>query len=503
MLCVGCARSHGPSESANPGGDAATDGDAGERLPPTPLAPGCTRAQVAIANLDSLDLLFVIDDSESMREEQAWLRAGLHNLVTVLTTGDLNGDGVQDQPPVHDLHIGVVSADLGAGGLTGVPSCAGRGDDAVLQHAGDPALAGCTSDYPSFLRYVEGEVQPGEAAIDLGCIAALGTGGCAVEQPLGAALRALSTDTSGSFAGAADRQSALGIVIVSDEDDCSVQNPDAFAADSNPADAPAPNLRCFDRADALLDPTQTASALSQLRAGRGDLVFLGAIVGVPPDLLDQVATGDLDIDDPVALAWHYDAILNDPRMQQAVDPDSTLEGGGALLPSCAIDLDLDHESDSRAYPPRRIVEVVKQFGAQGTLASICNPDSSAVLKPMLDAIGKRLQSVCSPDALPRDASGLVPGCEMRWTLPLSTEDGVAPTRCSQRPWLEFVGETDDGAEICSVRQLPLVDGSIAADAGWFFDPSGGPNCPQGKARAAFSAEAAPPTGVSVDVVCCK
>lgn len=520
MFCGGCLRSHGPGEAANPGGNDATDGD-GVGGEPRTAAPGCTLIEIAVTNLDSLDLLFVIDDSESMREEQAALRAQLTNLADVLTTGDRDGDGMQDQPPVRDLHLGVVSADLGAAGLEGVPGCTGLGDDAVLQHVGDPERSGCASAFPRFLRYEEGETNATQLGNDFGCMASLGTAGCAIEQPLEAALRALwpAQDQSLAFAASADgssvtshgdqenagftavdgRVSALGIVIVTDEDDCSVEDAESFAA---AGEAEPANLRCFSRPHALFDTRRYASALRRLRGDDDALVFFGAIVGVPDDLVNQAELDEHVLDTPEERDAHYQAILDDPRMQQAVDPDSTLEGAGGLVPSCSVDNDGDRQVESRAIPPRRIVEVVRQFGTHGFLASICQKDFSPVLQPMLDAIGHRVRSVCLQKPRFRDESGLVPDCEARWRLPVSSENGVAPTHCSERPWLELVDHADDGGEICRVQQLPLVDGQIAAGAGWFFDPKGGPDCPEDSSGAVFTAEATPPTGVTVELECC-
>jgi hypothetical protein len=385
--------------------------------------------------------------------------------------------------------------------LIGVPGCDDLGDEAVLQHAGNSALPGCASAFPSFLRYVEGESNPFQIAHDFGCIVPLGTDGSGLEQPLEAALRALSSTTNSAFTAAADRLSVLGIVIVSDEDDCSVEDAHAFAADTDPSEPPAPNLRCLDRPDALFDSARYTALLKQLRPAQ-ELVFFGAIVGVPSDLISEPARGDLAIDTPQERDAHYQAILDDPRMQQVVDPDSILEGGGALAPSCSL-ASFAGEVQSRAHPPRRIVDVVRRFGSRGSLASICDQDFSGVLRPLLDAIGHRFQVLCLPTPLRRDTEGLVPGCEVHWKLPVSSEEGIAPTRCSERPWLERVGESDDGGEICRVHQLPLVDGQIAAGAGWFFDASGGPRCPDGSASAVFTAEAAPPTGVAVELECCE
>src|SRR5687768_8730806 len=81
-----------------------------------PLSP-CTVSLVSIdakqSGTDQVDLLFVIDNSGSMAEEQVKLNAQLPRLVQVLTTGDFDGtpnaDGQLDFKPVGSLRLGVVS----------------------------------------------------------------------------------------------------------------------------------------------------------------------------------------------------------------------------------------------------------------------------------------------------------------------------------------------------------------------------------------------------------
>jgi len=92
-----------------------------------PLAP-CTVSGVSIevpqTGVDKVDLLFMIDDSGSMAEEQKKLADVLPNLVTVLTTGNKTpkpAGATPDFPPVKSLHIGVISQDMGVNliGYTG------------------------------------------------------------------------------------------------------------------------------------------------------------------------------------------------------------------------------------------------------------------------------------------------------------------------------------------------------------------------------------------------
>src|SRR5204863_293336 len=80
-----------------------------------PVDP-CTRTTVGeairVEGIDSLDLLFMIDSSPTMVDEQAQLRDQIPRLVSILTTGDLEagttrpGNGVQDFQPGASMHVG-------------------------------------------------------------------------------------------------------------------------------------------------------------------------------------------------------------------------------------------------------------------------------------------------------------------------------------------------------------------------------------------------------------
>ena len=100
---------------------------------------------IQVSEVEKIDLLFVIDNSNSMEAEQMALQTQFSRMVRVLTTGDINGDGVEDFRPVQDLQLGVISTDLGAA----YSACTALGDDGALQIRGSGE--GCSDEYPSFL----------------------------------------------------------------------------------------------------------------------------------------------------------------------------------------------------------------------------------------------------------------------------------------------------------------------------------------------------------------
>ncbi len=333
-----------------------------------------------------VDVLFVIDTSNSMREEQASLSAELPRMVRVLATGDLNLDGVPETAPVRDLHLGVITPDMGSGGHT-VPTCrnADRGEDAVLRtHPG--ITDGCAQRYPSFLAFDPAVDDPATTATDLACVATAGTGGCGVEQPLEAVLKAVTPASSavrfhggstghadGANAGFLRPDSVLVTILLTDEDDCSVRDAALFDPDGPYADTDL-NLRCHRHPEALHPIERYVDGLLATRRDPRDLVF-AAITGIPVDLLVRGVEPD------------YPGILADPRMQERIDPDEPAR----LLPSC------DVGPRGVAYPPRRLVSAaraVEAAGGTGALGTLCKPDAGQAITAILERLTARLTESC-------------------------------------------------------------------------------------------------------------
>ncbi len=341
--------------------------DAGVLLPDA--GSPCTEAS-------SVDMLFMVDNSGSMAEEQASLTVQFPRLVRGLATGDRNADGVEDTLPIHDLHFAVITSDMGNGGFP-VPPCATTfGDDGILVTRGNTGTAGCMAEYPPYLGFM----PPGDTArfaADFACVARAGTGGCGFEQPLEATLKALTPSTSPitfnfGTVGHEDRENAgfvranslLAVVLMTDEEDCSVIDPELFNPPSTvyPGDL---NLRCFRYPSAVHPVGRYIDGFRALRSDRPDMFVLGVIAGIPPDLVRDPARAD------------FDAILADPRMQEEIDTGAMMT---RLTPSCNV------PGRGLSFPARRLVQVAQAFGAQSVVQSICQEDFG----PALDAIAARI-----------------------------------------------------------------------------------------------------------------
>ncbi|HTU63298.1 MAG TPA: hypothetical protein VMF89_32780, partial [Polyangiales bacterium] len=290
-----------------------------ELKPITPCLVSAVSREVRANNIDKVDLLLVVDNSRSMAGEQASLRKEFPRLIRVLTTGERFPGDPNAFPAITNLHVGVVSTDMGVPGVSFDRCSADGGDDGRLLNVaqGD----GCSEMYPPFLNYVSDPlVSQGSTAAadrfanDVGCIAMLGTQGCGFEQQLEAPLKALlprvQSDANGNVLadqirfratsepgtwGKGDLPPAQGgnlgflrneseaglsliaVVVVTDEEDCSVQDtqhlkPKNQLLPDSPYYEEDINLRCFKHKEFLYDIEQRYyHGLRRLRPGSEDL----------------------------------------------------------------------------------------------------------------------------------------------------------------------------------------------------------------------------------------
>jgi hypothetical protein len=512
------------------------DGDGDGDNPPEPCQRGGLCRPLPVSNIDKLDLLFMVDTSASMEQEQAALRQELPRLVNMLSTGDLNGDAVQDFPPATDIHFGVVSSDLGLPGIDIIENCNGLGDEGRLQNVANPELAAsgvcsATTYNPPFLWFnKQNDDDPARVANDIACISALGLDGCGFEQQLESVLKAVwpganqdvtfVTDVAGfgMFGNAGPGfpngdfirngpgdPSLVAIVMVTDEEDCSSRQMDHFVPEASPNGL---NTRCYFEglrgAESNLFQVQRYIELfKMLRPGREDLVLFNAIVGVPTRLVNSEALADVSFDSAANREAFYEGLLAAPEMQEIVDDRGTPEvfEDDGLVPSC------DRGDFAKAYPPRRIVEVAKGMGSGGFVQSICQDDFASPITEIVKRIGTRLGTECLPAPLQR-TNGRV-ACDVYWTLP-AAQIANGPTSCDDRPFLTSAGTAASGRALCRVNQVPVIETASGlmpgTTMGFYYDdfsPETAAECRavSSLARIAFTPDAQPPTGVDVVLDC--
>jgi len=323
-----------------------------------------------------VDLLFVIDDSVSMAEEQNNLVINFPELFETLTNPAADdGDGQPDNPPVEDLRIGFVSTNMGVGSST-VSGCDATGDEGALissSRSPDPMCASVTTGDNPWLEYRAGD-DVAALTQTFRCMAALGTGGCGLERQLDAARAALVDRAAPGEPneGFIRPDSLVGIVFVTDEDDCSAADDAIYDAASTATLGPY-GTRCAEHPELLTPIAEYLGAFDGLRLDRPNDVVVAAITGVPfSSVMDP-----LDED--------YEAVLMDSRMQFMRDTTRP----GQLVPACSTTL------TGSAIPARRIVEVVREFAEtnDGLATTICEDD----LRPSMNAIARLVaRRVCPP-----------------------------------------------------------------------------------------------------------
>jgi hypothetical protein len=483
---------------------------------------------------NKLDLLLMVDNSGSMREEQVALAAELPRMLDALLTGDIDGDGEAEMAPIKDVHVGVVTSDMGLVGVSGIPLCDGAGEDGVLQDG----LGGCGND-PDFLQYESDSESRENAGSELACLAGLGTAGCGFEQQLDSVLKALTPSDSeitfldvdhglptdepflnpptGLVAGGhgdgendgflrtdPSDPSLIAVLLVTDEDDCSSSDLTHFSPDNGTLPEGSQlklqglNTRCHYEGlannSSLYAAERYVEGLRALRPGAEHLVLFGAIAGMPVEAVDADALADVDFSDEDSREAFYEDLLAHPDMQERIDDRGTAEvADDNLFHAC-------QNANGKAYPARRIVEVARGFGANGIVQSICQQSFTSAIEPILQRMAASFSGACIDDSYEREDDGKI-ACDLMWRLPEASVEGV-PESCDDASFLSAAGE-GRGPRVCRLEQLASDDGVPTGD-GWYYDDfSGRAELCEGNDKQAivFTGEARPPVDVEIVLDC--
>lgn len=470
-----------------------------------------------------VDILVVVDNSGSMAQEQELLRAAFPRLISAILNPpytqcanydpanpecaisnctDEDADGWYslraDAPancqrvhaPVRDLHIGVVSTDLGVGGYPGIRSCEENpavGDDGILQHT--PHGANCESSYPAFLSYSISETQEPNRdqvmglARDFGCIAVLGTGGCGFEQQLEAARRALieQSASGGPNSGFLRDDTILTVLIVSDEEDCSASDTTIFDTSAISYDI---NLVCYYQKDKLHN---VVNRYKDAFIGEGGLrpkentFVMGFIVGVPPDVPQCNGRGS-------ELAG---CLESDPMQERVRGDGKLLEYSCIYPPGCTPGT--GGNCSSEAFPARRYVELAQALGDNAIVQSICTesfvPAVEALTEKLREAIrGVTFQRQLQVSEAEGDRCRCVANCEIIETLSDNrecTREGDDPN-VKEKIAVVIDPETHIERTVCRIRQAgaritncesvtgcndprAVYEWDASVGAGWWYD----------------------------------
>lgn len=364
----------------------------------------------------SIDILFMIDDSTSMSTMQTKLQAQLPTFMNVL----------ESLPMVPSLHIAVVSSDMGAqSDVQASIACSATGDGG--RFFSQPEGTCTATTLTSGATYISDQDNmpnfTGDIAQVFQCIALLGQGGCGFEHQLASIDRALGADGLGpapaSNARFLRQNAYLGIVLLTNEDDCSapadttLYSLNGGAQDITNPMGPVANYRCnrFGHlcrdgggplqppplnppADATGDPPTLTLTDCQSNDDGGMLTPVSRFVS---DI--RALKGDPDNDILVAA-------VAGPTTPYTVEwrPDPDNPSSGQLWPevghACGPTAD-----GSFADPSVRIGQFVKAFGKNGVLSSICDASYGEAMAGIAARLVQFIRPTCVTDRLQIDSRG--------------------------------------------------------------------------------------------------
>jgi hypothetical protein len=349
------------------------------------------------ANRD-IDILFVIDNSQSMEQEQAALQAQFPLFMSVLR--NIEGG-------LPNVHIGVVSSNVGVGGYS-IGGCGAQGDNGELQNV---ARGGCSPPTGKFISDVSANNQnmpdqriqnySGTLEDTFACIAALGTGGCGFEQHLESMKRALNPGEQPANAGFIRDGAYLAVIIIADEDDCSAGNSMVF----DPSDVsltgmfgPLTSFRCTEFGITCDEGNLSRTAASYTNCvPRTDVPYMRN----PQDYVDFLKGLKADPNLIIVAGIIGNA---DPVRVQIKDNNPELDA------SCS-------SANGNAAPAVRLKYFLDQFPNHNTLTSICNDDLSGALEQIAQALARVIGNPCLEGNIPdTDINPNEPGIQLECSV---------------------------------------------------------------------------------------
>jgi len=308
---------------------------------------------------------------------------------------------LMDPPGLPDLHIAVISTDMGAGDGS-IASCdATGGKNGIFQHT---ARGTCTStglDPGATYIADDGTIRnyTGNLADVFACVAALGEQGCGFEHQLAAITRALGADGNPppiENQGFLREDAYLVIVMLTNEDDCSAPAGSSFYDTKSNTDLSSPlgpltNFRCNEfghLCNGVTPPRRAPNGnVNDTVTLDGCVPAEGAGMLVPVvDFVAQLRSVKRFPDQQIVVS-----AITGPTTPYTVmwrnSPVTAMGPWPVMSHSCISAAD-----GTFADPAVRITEFVRAFGANGTLLSICDTNYG----PVLD----RIASLLSPSAMP-------------------------------------------------------------------------------------------------------
>jgi hypothetical protein len=408
---------------------------------------------VSLINQRKVDFLFLIDDSSSMAAAQATLRQSFGRFVAALRAAPGG---------LPDLHIAVVSSDMGAGDAS-ISTCDSTGGkQGIFQYT---ARGTCTStglqSGATFISDAGGvKNYTGNLEDVLGCIAPLGEAGCGFEHQFAAIIRALGVDGLG--APPAENQGFLRpdaylvVILLTNEDDCSASLGNGpnnriplfdTSANTNMASqlGPPQNFRCNEFGHTC--PTGVVGGRSVPHPDRNapnlDVAQMVTYDGCASDDTEGFLLSTADTanrlkslkNDPAQVLV---AAITGPAAPYTVtwkapsSADTSCNTNGKSCPWPVIAHSCTAANGTFADPGVRTADFVNQFGSNGSVSSICDADFGPTMERLAAQLGGTIAGRCISDPIADDPSraGYQPQCSAEIFLPNSqgvTTDQAVPS----------------------------------------------------------------------------
>jgi hypothetical protein len=343
-----------------------------------------------------IDILFLVDNSPSMKEEQDKLRANFSVFM----------DELKKIPGgLPNVHIGVVSSDLGAASTPLANGGCPRpgGDRGIFQTKANCGLDPGSLFISSFNNQTVNNFQ-GTIDNAFSCMANLGVQGCGYEHQLQATRVALYESITPENKGFLRQNAFLALILITDEDDCSANTTsDLFTDDAtfpgtsasfrcaqvgHVCDGKAPPVGEFsvplenckaNDAGRLIKVNEIVDSIRQLKQRPDQQILVSGIIGWPRN-----TTGAI---------YRY-----------AKDRQNNLD----VAPICMS------ANGGDAYAGLRLKQFVESFGASGSFFSICDEDFSPAMKQIGGKLAAKLGNMCisAPVLDTAPDPGVQPDCQV-------------------------------------------------------------------------------------------
>ncbi|MBN2342440.1 MAG: hypothetical protein JXX29_20155 [Deltaproteobacteria bacterium] len=400
-----------------------------------------------LKSLTAVDVLFIVDNSGSMKQEQSVLSSSIFALMNGLYDEMIQRGGIAID--AVDVRVGVTSSDMGVSyngqpyleNFDPHPVCTkgdgfgnnGRmftfypsSDSVAISVPVEPQTIPChesgsecpadwlcmwldnngegrctpiheqtTTECPDVASFVaeDGFLSLGNSAAEqygyqqfvsaVACMSSVGLEGCAFEQQLAAIPAAFHYGAQERFL----RADAMTlIIVVSDEDDCSLgsnQWHEVHELGTNES-----NIACGTYPEYMTDVTEIyeqiqAAKTTAVGEDARDTIMFAAIVGVPLGPFCEGFGDDIVDCMNVSLA---NGTMGAPSVVQRPDPNDNL----AFYFEYACERYEDGETVTQAYPATRIVQLAQQFGEYGYVYSVCNGDWTHAMQALVAKMAVRL-----------------------------------------------------------------------------------------------------------------